>query len=251
MIKKIKFDFLIPKWPAPTSIKAVSTKKGYGYSKNSWEGFNFSLNVGDKKSDVIANREFLKNYFNLDEDPFVLIQQHGNKICELPVMNEVKADASTTTLPYKVCAVLTADCLPILLTNTKGDRVAAVHAGWRGLLSGIIESSIKKFDKNDSIIAWLGPAIGPQAFEVGDEVKDIFLKKIKKSENSFVKFRENTWYADIYSLAHLILNNFGVDKIYGGEYCTYSDSKNFYSYRRDSTTGRMASLIWIENKNQK
>tara|TARA_Y100001935_G_scaffold184714_1_gene153330 strand:+ start:35291 stop:36040 length:750 start_codon:yes stop_codon:yes gene_type:complete len=249
MKKDIKFEFLKPKWPAPLNIKAISTKRGHGFSEDNWRGFNFALHVGDKEKDVMKNRSFLMEYLKLRDDPFKLMQVHGNRICELPLTENIEADASTTSIPNQVCAILTADCLPILLTTTNGDRVAAVHAGWRGLVNGIIESSLEKFKGKNPLLAWLGPAIGNQSFKVGGEVRDLFLRNNPKSESSFKEIGNNFWLADIYALARLILEKNGVKNIFGGTHCTYSNIRDFYSYRRESTTGRMATLIWIEEPN--
>ncbi|MDX1370787.1 peptidoglycan editing factor PgeF, partial [Pseudomonas sp.] len=158
-----------------------------------------------------------------------------------------EADAAWSGSPGQVCAVMTADCLPVLFANRSGTRVAAAHAGWRGLAAGVLEQTLGHFaDAPGEIVAWLGPAIGPEAFEVGDEVREAFIARHADSASAFTASRPGHWLADIYALARTRLAATGVSQVYGGEFCTYSDSARFFSYRRDGVTGRMATLIWLE-----
>ena len=160
-------------------------------------------------------------------------------------MNNPRADAAFTSVKNKVCVVMTADCLPMLICNQQGTQVAAAHAGWRGLHAGVIEATLEKFsDSPQKLLVWLGPAIGPDAFEVGEEVRNAFLQDMPDANMAFRTNRPGHWLADIYMLARLRLQRYGVESIYGGNFCTYSDRERFYSYRRDGKTGRMASLIW-------
>jgi YfiH family protein len=183
-------------------------------------------------------------------EPLWLQQVHGREVVMCGQTGPApRADAVTAAAPGKICAVLTADCLPVLLCHRSGKQVAAVHAGWRGLLAGVIESAVASFgDSPDRILAWLGPAIGPEAFEVGSEVRDAFVQSHPQDEQAFSPGRGSRWMADLYRLAANRLARCGVSFVWGGEYCTHSDPKRFFSYRRDGRTGRMASLIWIDDQ---
>ena len=199
--------------------------------------------VGDEPPHVVANRHQLSQGLSLPAEPHWLHQTHGTVVSR---MDTVEADAAYSARPGEVCVVLSADCLPILLTNRVGDQVAAVHAGWRGLAAGIIEASVAHFHPTDEVIAWLGPAISQAAFEVGDEVRETFVQHQPQAEQAFIAHQLGTWWADLYQLARQRLQAVGVRSISGGEHCTYTDAARFYSYRRESETGRMATLIWIE-----
>ena len=160
----------------------------------------------------------------------------------------VEADGSYSNSPGQVCAVLTADCLPILLCNREGDEIAALHAGWRGLASGIISKAVARMKTPpEKLLAWLGPAIGPEKFEVGRDVYDTFVGANHKAEDGFTTSSEEHWLADLYFLARLQFQTLGVEQVFGGDHCTFSEKEKFYSYRRDKQTGRMASLIWLQN----
>ncbi|TGD97050.1 peptidoglycan editing factor PgeF, partial [Salmonella enterica subsp. enterica serovar Poona] len=184
---------------------------------------------------------------NLPSKPVWREQVHGKNVLRLtgePYASN-RADASYSNTPGTVCAVMTADCLPVLFCNREGTEVAAAHAGWRGLCEGVLEETVTCFaDKPENIIAWLGPAIGPTAFEVGPEVRDAFLAKDAQADSAFLPHGEK-FLADIYQLARQRLANTGVEHVYGGDRCTFSESETFFSYRRDKTTGRMASFIWL------
>jgi len=206
---------------------------------------------------VQKNRQQLAKQLNLPAEPLWLEQMHGTGVINAAQMAAqthinadqeipLQADASYSTLASTVCAVMTADCLPVLVCNRKGDRVAAAHAGWRGLAAGVIETTLLALNEEPSEIrVWLGPAIGPAAFEVGEDVRNVFVDELAASESAFKVSRSGHYLADIYQLARLKLKRLGVDAVYGGEYCTYTDKNRFYSYRREAKTGRQASLIWF------
>ncbi len=235
-------SFLFPDWPAPSCIRAAVTLRSGGKSEGPYTSFNLAAHVGDDPEAVALNRQLLKERLNLPQEPLWLNQAHGSKvICAGTAFSfPPVADASFTSSPNLVCAVLTADCLPILLTD--GHTVAAVHAGWRGILAGVIEQALAVPPWRKPPIAWLGPAVGPQAFEVGEEIKTAFLAKDPALALAFRPQGER-YLADIYLLARTILHRYQV-KSYGGGFCTFSDPERFFSYRRDGVCGRMASLIW-------
>jgi YfiH family protein len=205
--------------------------------------------VGDDPEKVLRNRSLLRAHLGLDREPFWLRQVHGCTVAGCGSGDQsVEADASVSTNPGHPCAVLTADCLPVLFCNQRANRVAAIHAGWRGLAAGVIEAALDRFDDDgDEILAWLGPAIGPQQFEVGDEVREQFIALDPDHAKSFTAGRSGHWMADIYGLARRRLELREVGFVGGGDYCTVSEADRFFSYRRDGgVTGRMASLIWLE-----
>jgi YfiH family protein len=211
------------------------------------------MHVGDDVDQVKQNRLIIKGLLNLPSEPVWLEQVHGNRAVQA-LKNESlqQADASYTTETGIVCAIMTADCLPLLVCSTDGSRVAAIHAGWRGLLAGVIgntlsvmqSSSLSKGRDEQDFLVWLGPAIGPDCFEVGAEVREAFLDKAEAFETAFKQQNNGQWLADIYRLARIDLAMLGLDKVYGGGFCTVTDHERFYSYRRDKETGRMATLIW-------
>lgn len=241
--------FIVPDWPVPANVKAVSTTRLGGASQQPYQGLNLGLHVGDKTEHVQRNRTQLQQELRLVDSPAWLNQIHSNRVLELNASLTVvpDADGSYTQASGIACTVMTADCLPLLLCDTAGTQVAAVHAGWRGLADGIIEVALEKFTvPADQILVWLGPAIGPDAFEVGSEVREQFIAEQLQAEQAFKPYGEK-WLADLYLLARQRLQRFGVTNIYGGEYCTFGDPDRFYSYRREGVTGRQASLIWIES----
>lgn len=241
-------ELLIPAWPAPTAVHAVITTRIGGVSLPPFDSLNLGDHVGDDPAAVVENRKRLEVVARLPVTPIWLNQVHGTRVldCALPLGNR-EADASVTSQPGQVCVVMTADCLPVLFCNRAGNRVAAVHAGWRGLADGVIEAALAGFENPaDQLLAWLGPAIGPDAFEVGPEVRERFLQDDPQAVSAFHPGRPGHWLADIYRLARMRLKRAGVGFIGGGDYCTVTDNKRFFSYRRDGVTGRMASLIWIE-----
>jgi YfiH family protein len=206
---------------------------------------NLGAHVGDDPDAVAANRAFLRRSLGLPAEPAWLRQVHGSDAVEAGAGAEPEADASYTRNAGVVCAVMTADCLPLLLCTRDGEGVAAVHAGWRGLAGGVIERAVEALGTGD-LLAWLGPVIGPEAFEVGGEVRAAFLAQDRESDAAFRAGDDGRWLADIYLLARLRLKRLGIGDVHGGYWCTYSDESRFFSYRRDGVTGRMATLIWRE-----
>ena len=250
-------DFLTPDWPAPANIKAFTTTRTAGASEGPYASFNIATHVNDDNQRVLQNRADLKKTLGLSSEPMWLDQVHGSyavNAAEISSHNPsstgqalIKADASFSYDTDHVCVVMTADCLPVLICNRQGTKVAAVHAGWRGLQAGVIEDTIDALQENpEDCLLWLGPAIGPQAFEVGDEVRQAFVNEIPETAKAFEVNKPGHWLADIYKLARIRLQKTGINEIYGGGLCTYTDHSRFYSYRRDGDTGRMASLIWRE-----
>ena len=247
-----------PIWPAPAHIIAGVTTRSGGCSQAPFNSLNLAQHVGDKADDITNNREQLALFENNSPQQWQWLEQtHSTTITEV---NQVQsqplyADAAFTSQRNTVCTVMTADCLPILLCDAQGTRVAAIHAGWRGLANGIISNSIKAFChqlpaiKSQQVYAWLGPAIGPDHFEVGAEVKDAFVNDTATGQLNAAAFEpqaNNKYKADIYQLATIALNACGVHHIYGGGFCTVCESERFYSYRREAQTGRMATYIYID-----
>lgn len=249
-------SWLTPDWPAPENIgAAITTRKG-GCSDGLFDSNNFALHVGDCEADVAGNRQLLIKNLGLAEQPKWLEQVHGTEVIYAPQAAPTLvpiADASFTDKVGQACAVLTADCLPVLLCNQQGTQVAAAHAGWRGLCNGILRNAVATFHRTDRLMAYLGPAIGPGAFEVGAEVLQAFIEQAQDSQQveaikaAFVPTGDGKYLADLYGLARADLASCGVAAVYGGDYCTFSDPTRFYSYRREPKTGRMASLIWLKN----
>lgn len=239
-------NLISPNWPAPPQVKAYTTTRHGGYSQPPYDSLNLANHVGDDAKAVAANRALLSQI--LPSEPVWLKQVHGIQTVTTNIDNtNCVADAAVATQPEQVCVVLTADCLPVLFCDGAGTRIAAAHAGWRGLAGGILEATLQALKvPAQNIIAWLGPAISPQAFEVGNEVRDAFIDFMPQAIKAFVPNRDDHWLADLYLLARQRLAHQGVTAVYGGGFCTYTDAKRFYSYRRDKITGRMASFIWLE-----
>jgi hypothetical protein len=242
-------NFIQPQWPAPDNVKALQSTRMGGVSIAHFASLNFGAHVGDDPIAVAENRQLLSAY--LPTEPVWVNQVHGVDVIDAAVSSCLQnADASFTTKPNVVCVTMTADCLPLLLCDKKGSVVAAVHAGWRGLCDGVIEAAIAKMQVSPSeILVWLGPAIGPNAFEVGDDVREQFLVKDSQAELAF-KRNGDKWMCNLYLIARQRLNNLGVMQVYGAsvneDFCTYTDKARFFSFRRDNVTGRMASMIWLE-----
>ena len=249
--KNIPPEWLIPNWDAPQNIKAVMTTRQGGVSLVPFDSMNLGDHVNDDPQRVAENRISLKNRLNLPNDPLWLTQVHGVKVANADKQSThtVEADASVAHKIGSVCAVMTADCLPVLFCNRQGTVVAAAHAGWRGLHAGVLEQTVKSMNcLRSDVIAWLGAAISSQHFEVGAEVREAFISVQKEAIKAFIpSANKGKWLADIYYLARLRLQAIGVTQITGGESCTYHHEKLFYSYRREAKTGRMASLIWRIN----
>ncbi len=270
---------IIPDWPAPARVKCLMTTRSGGVSQTPWDSLNLGDHVGDDPAHVAANRALLREH--LPAEPGWLRQVHSARVVELgrdinPIpfglslskplcdpcspstssgrtafkhnpAESVEADASFTRQVGEVCAVLTADCLPVLFCDRAGSVVAAAHAGWRGLADGVLEATVAAMQvPPGDILAWMGAAIGPQAFEVGEEVRQAFVNRHPEAAAAFVpQPAPGKWLADIYQLARIRLAHVGVQAVYGGGRCTFSEADSFYSYRRDGVTGRMASVIWL------
>lgn len=242
-------DFIIPGWPAPANVHALQTTRHGGVSLAPYNNFNLGDHVQDDPIHVAHNRQLLSRF--VPSEPVWMNQVHGINVVDAANADCVPdADASITSRRNAVCVIMTADCLPILLCDKAGTVVASVHAGWRSLCEGVIEATVRKMPADSNqLMAWLGPAIGPQAFEVGSEVRAQFIAKDTQAEIAFKPQSNDKWLADIYKLATQRLNNLGISQIYGGgqqeNYCTFNDEQRFFSFRRNNLTGRMATLIWI------
>lgn len=248
-------SLITPDWPAPPNVRALQTTRDGGVSVGAYASLNLGDHVGDDPVAVARNRALLRAA--LPAEPLWLKQVHGNVVSDADrAVGVPDADAALARQPGKVCAVMTADCLPLLLCDEAGTVVAAAHAGWRGLAGGVVEATVKAMNVTpERLLVWLGPAIGPAAFEVGDEVRQAFMAHDPEAEKAFapssglstqdLALRTNKWLADIYLLARQRLALLGVERVYGGGLCTFTDAERFYSYRRDHATGRMASLIWL------
>ncbi len=239
-------DWLVPDWPAPDNVVAVSTTRSGGVSEGPFGAMNLGAHTDDDAAAVAENRRRLREYARLEREPVWLSQVHGNRVVDADAghASPPEADGSWSRATGTACAVLTADCLPVLLAARDGSVVGAAHAGWRGLAAGVIEQTVSAMRADpDSLLAWLGPAIAQPAFEVGDEVRAAFVSQNAAAEAAFERNEHGRWQADLYLLARQRLGQLGVASISGGGLCTYTDSTRFYSYRRQAKCGRMATLI--------
>lgn len=240
-------ELIRPDWPAPERVRAVSTTREGGVSTGPYAALNLGDHVGDAPAAVARNRALLRAHLGLAVEPHWLRQVHG---CEVVAASAGcpgrEADAALAEAPDAVCVVMTADCLPLLICDREGTRVAAVHAGWRGLLDGVVERAVAALGvAPETLLVWLGPAIGPDAFEVGAEVRERFVARDPEAWSAFRPRPDGRWLADLFQLARQRLSRLGVEQVYGGGDCTFSQPQRFFSYRRDGVTGRMASLIWL------
>ena len=240
---------LLPDWNVPERVRAFVTTREGGVSAGAHASLNLGLRCGDEVDAVLENRRRLAA--TLPARPVWLRQVHGcGVLIATPAHaggEEQEADASVTTVPGSVCAVLVADCLPVFLADECGDAVGIAHAGWRGLSGGVVEATVAAFRRAPArLVAWLGPAIGPRVYEVGDEVRAAFVAHDVEAAGAFTPVRPGHWLADLYALARQRLQRCGVTQIGGGDLCTYSEPERFYSYRRDRLTGRMAALAWLD-----
>ena len=240
-------DFIVPGWSAPQGVRALVTTRHGGVSGGPWSSMNLGDHVGDNPVAVAANRRRLR--LALPDEPKWLQQVHGITCVDAAQLAmPVEADASFTRVSKVVCAVLTADCLPVLLCDKSATVVAIAHAGWRGLAAGVLESVVQSMQVDpDRLLAWLGPAIGPTAFEVGAEVRDAFIDRDAQAARAFVSQANGKWLADIYELARLRLAASGIRRTTSTNWCTAMQAEQFFSYRRDGITGRMASCIWLDD----
>ncbi|WP_086775229.1 peptidoglycan editing factor PgeF [Vibrio coralliirubri] len=245
-------SMIIPNWNAPKNVKAFASTRFDGFSTGAYQGLNLGTHVGDDASLVENNRAWLKQHANMPAAPVWLNQTHSTDVVTVlhPTADILDADGAFTAAKGVVCSAMTADCLPVILTDTKGTQVAAVHAGWRGLAGGILENTVAKFSNLDSenkIIAWLGPAIGKQAFEVGDDVLEAFVSFDPHAKLAFeAKAEPGKWLANMSQLATQRLNKVGITSVTDSNLCTFAEADAFYSYRRDGITGRQATFIWLE-----
>lgn len=245
-------DWIVPDWPAPANVKAFITTRNGGVSVGPHASFNLGLRADEDPRTVAKNREILQQH--LPQPPKWLRQVHGTRVVDAdaidPAAESPHADASIARAPGTVCPVMIADCLPVLFTNRAGTRVAGAHAGWRGLSGGVIANTVAALrhagDEPADLLAYIGPGIGPTAFEVGQDVFDAFTTQDEQARHAFVPHAPGKWLADLFTLARRALSRAGVTAVYGGGLCTYSDAQRFYSYRRDKLTGRMAAFIWRE-----
>jgi YfiH family protein len=239
-------DFILPDWPAPDSVKSLQTTRTGGVSLPPYDTMNLGLHVGDDPVRVNRNRQSLSTL--LPTEPVWLEQVHGIEVADADLAAcRVVADASVARKHGSVCVVMTADCLPVLLCDEGGTVVGAAHAGWRGLCDGVIEATVQVMAVEPrKLMAWLGPAIGQAAFEVGGEVRDAFIAKHAQAKEAFVARGDaGKYHADIYLLARQRLHALGITRVYGGDYCTWHQQAAFFSYRRDGVTGRMGTFIWL------
>lgn len=241
-------EFIVPDWPAPCSVGCLVTTRRGGVSQGAFSSLNLGDHVGDDPKAVAANRDIVGR--SIGARPVWLNQVHGTRVVDEAERcrddGPPEADAACTRRAGAACTVMTADCLPVLLCDDAGTVVAAAHAGWRGLLAGVLETTVAAMDvPGKNLMAWLGPAIGPQAFEVGDEVRAAFVAAASEAAPAFQPVAGGKWFADIYLLARLRLKEQGVERVFGGDFCTVTEADRFFSYRRDGQTGRMASMIWL------
>ena len=241
-------DLMMPEWPAPATVRAASTTRRGGVGLPPYDSLNLAGHVGDDPACVAANRRRLAAAVGFPAEPAWLEQVHGNIVVAAEtVAVPVAADAAWTREPGRPCVVMTADCLPVLLCDRAGTVVAAAHAGWRGLAGGVIAATVARIGVPPTeLLAWLGPAIGPDAFEVGEDVRAVFLALDADAAACFRPSPAGRWLADIYELARRQLRGLGISAVYGGGFCTFSEPERFFSYRREQRTGRMASLIWLD-----
>lgn len=243
-------EFIYPDWPAPVHVKALTTTRNGGFSVGPYASFNLSNLVGDESGNVRRNRALLHDVLQLPSEPLWLTQKHSNRVIDaFDAAPGEEADGCVTGTAGVVCAVLTADCLPIFICDRRSTRIGILHAGWRGLAAGIIEEGLRKLQlPTGNLLAWLGPAIGSSAYEVGDEVRQSFVSLDRELAEAFtpVPGRQGHWLADLYDLGRRRLRAQGVHSIYGGLRCTHRERNLFFSHRRDGGCGRMASLIWLD-----
>lgn len=238
----------MPRWPSPPPVRAVCTTRSGGVSRGPFEAFNLALHVGDDAGAVAVNRARLAARLSLPAEPLWMRQTHGARVLDAGAFESGAAgDACVARAPAGPCVVLSADCLPILLCARAGGVVAAAHAGWRGLAAGVVENTVAAMDCDPAaLLAWLGPAIGARAYEVGAEVREAFVARDRPEARAFTPTRPGRWNADLALLARRRLRRAGVAAVYGAGLCTCSDPRRFYSFRRERRTGRMATLIWLE-----
>lgn len=241
-------QIITPDWPKPLKrIHAFTTTRIGGFSNHPFDSFNLGCHVGDDKEKVQANRALLRQRYQLPQKPLWLQQTHSNQVVQADQIQGIsRADAAFTAAPNTICAVLTADCIPILITNQYETEVAAIHVGWKGMVQGIIENTLHAMSSlTQQLFAWIGPAISANAYIVKSDVKDVLIKTIPQSNQAIKPVQKGSWQVNLPSIATLKLKTAGVRHVSCSGHCTLSNKKLFYSYRRDGMTGRMATLIWI------
>jgi hypothetical protein len=240
--------FLHADWPAPPGVHALtSLRHGLGVSAAPFDHFNLGSRCGDDADAVIENRRQLESALHLPSPPHWLRQVHGVAVAVEPGFDEPEADAAVTATPGRVLAILTADCLPVVLASRAGDDIGAAHAGWRGLCAGVLEATVGAMrTPAQQLMAWLGPAAGPQAYEIGEDVFAAFVQRDPAAAAAFAATRPGHWKVDLYALARQRLQAVGVTAVFGGEQCTISDPARFFSHRRDQRGGRIATLVWMQ-----
>jgi hypothetical protein len=241
---------IVPDWPAPANVRAVATTRAGGVSAGRFGGLNLGDHVGDDPPAVAENRVRLRDALHLATEPRWMQQVHGTAVaCAEQGIATPVADAMIAATPGRACAVLTADCLPVLLCDLQGRHVAAAHAGWRGLAAGILPATVNALReagaKAGDLLVWFGPAISEPAYEVGNEVRDQFLRQDPGAEVGFSANARGRWQLDLLAVARRQLQSLGLTRIYGGTYCTLGDPDRFFSHRRDGQCGRQATLIWL------
>lgn len=241
-------EWLEPEWPAPRHVRVVSTLRSGGASKAPYASLNLAAHVDDDAGSVRENRRRLREATGVPSEPLWLEQVHGCEVVEAAGQDSVpRADSAFATGPGRVCAVMTADCLPVVLADRAGTRVAVAHAGWRGLAGGVVEATVAALGGDPAgLLAWLGPAIGQRAFEVGPEVREAFIGRLPDAGACFERNHRGRFQADLYGIARTALARAGVGAVYGGGWCTATEEARFFSFRRDGITGRMATLAWLE-----
>lgn len=247
-IRSMHAEWIYPDWPAPKNVRALSTTRMGGVSTAVYASLNLAEHVGDMPMSVSENRARLQTVL-AGATPGWLRQVHGTQVARLDgQMVQAPADASVTDESKRACVIMTADCLPVLFCDARGTQVAAAHAGWRGLASGVLEEALVEMQGAPAdVLVWLGPAIGPKAYEVGEEVRQAFVAQSAAAAEAFKPGNAGgKWWCDLYMLARQRLKAAGVTRVYGGGYCTYTDRERFFSYRRDGECGRMATLVWLE-----
>ena len=260
----MQLPIVLPNWPAPPGVRVATTTRRGGISAAPFDTFNLAAGIGDSPAAVAENRSCLTRALRLPEAPRWLKQVHGTRVVDAQSVGEpaatpsagapadppvtlVEADAIVARHPGPVCVVLTADCIPVVISDRNGSRVAIAHAGWRGLAAGVLETTVAALGgPSKALIGWLGPGIGVDHYEVSDDVRDVFLAHAPDDATAFVPSPPGCWLADLFELARRRLHRAGVVSVYGGEHCTFSDPDRFYSYRRDGATGRIATIAWIE-----
>lgn len=243
-------EWITPDWPAPARVRAFATTRHGGVSEGEYASLNLGTSSGDDAGRVARNRLILVGH--LPEMPQWLAQRHGVDVARLEALGAAEvpvADAAVSGAPGRVCAVLTADCMPLLLCDAAGTKVGVVHAGWRGMAAGVIENAVRALGTDPAgVLAWMGPTIGPEIFEVGPEVREAFLAGDPGAGEAFAPYNAGKYLADLYRLARRRLASAGVSPVYGGGFCTFTERDRFFSYRREKQSGRMGAFIWLDDE---